>query len=158
MVSPRVLKDRVHPRLQLGASGRPLNFTVRCTVALVRLVSPESDPEIIAIVAMLEAHGIPCYVRGGGFGGLFPGVQINAYNTRDIMIPEEQTAEAVELLKGFHSRPLEPEANVKPRTSGRLRNLFELIFFGWFVPRPPAPKEQAGEAAGGTPNNRWRGP
>jgi hypothetical protein len=28
-VSPRVLEESVHPRLQSGASGRPLNFTVR---------------------------------------------------------------------------------------------------------------------------------
>jgi hypothetical protein len=127
-------------------------------VALVRLVSPESDPEIIAIVAMLEGHGIPCYVRGGGFGGLFPGVQINAYNTRDIMIPEEQTATALELLKDFQSRPLEREANTKPRKSGRLRNLFELLLFGWFVPKPPAATEKPDMPVSGTPNNRRRGP
>jgi hypothetical protein len=30
-VSPRVPEDSVHPRLQLGASVRPLNFTVRGT-------------------------------------------------------------------------------------------------------------------------------
>ena len=29
VVSPRMLEDSMHPRLQLGASGRPLNFTVR---------------------------------------------------------------------------------------------------------------------------------
>jgi hypothetical protein len=28
-VSPRVRDESVHPRLQSGASGRPLNFTVR---------------------------------------------------------------------------------------------------------------------------------
>jgi Putative prokaryotic signal transducing protein len=148
----------VRPRRLIDASGRPLNFTVRCTVALVRLVSPDSDPEIIAIVAMLEAHGIPCYVRGGGFGGLFPGVQINAYNTRDIMIPEEQAAPALELLKDFQSRQPDPEPNVKPRKSGRLRNLFELLLFGWFVPTPAARMEKRDASADGTPNNRWRGP
>jgi len=31
-VSPRVRKDSMHPRLQLGASGRPLNFTVRARI------------------------------------------------------------------------------------------------------------------------------
>ncbi len=29
MLSPRVREDSVHPRLQSGASARPLNFTVR---------------------------------------------------------------------------------------------------------------------------------
>jgi len=127
-------------------------------VALVRLVSPDSDPEIVAIVAMLEAHGIPCYVRGGGFGGLFPGVQINAYNTRDIMIPEEQTAAALELLEGFQSRPADPEESVAPRKSGRLRNLLEILLFGWFVPRSPAHTEKGNAPVGSTPNNRLRGP
>jgi hypothetical protein len=128
---------------------RPLNFAVRCsTVALVRLVSPDSDPEIVAIVAMLEAHGIPCYVRGAGFGGLFPGVQINAYNTRDIMIPEEQIAEALELLKDFESRPPDREATVEPRKSGKLRNLFEFLLFGWFVPRSAAHTEKRDAPAG----------
>jgi len=156
--APPALEDSMRRRRFAGASGRPLNLAVRCTVALVRLVSPESDPEIVAIVAMLEAHGIPCYVRGGGFGGLFPGVQINAYNTRDIMIPEEQTAAALELLKDFQSRAPEPEVNVSPPKSGRLRNLLELLLFGWFVPRSPAHSEKADRPAGGTPNNRWRGP
>jgi len=32
VVSPRVLKDSVRPRLQSGASGRLLNFTVRRTL------------------------------------------------------------------------------------------------------------------------------
>jgi Putative prokaryotic signal transducing protein len=126
-------------------------------VALVRLVSPDSDPEIVAIVAMLEAHGIPCYVRGGGFGGLFPGVQINAYNTRDIMIPEEQSAAALELLEEFQSRPAEPE-NIRPKKSGRLRNFLELVLFGWFVPRSPAHTEKTDGHADGTRNKRSREP
>jgi hypothetical protein len=37
-VSPRVREDSLHPRLQSGASGRPLNFTVRRLVkAFARL-------------------------------------------------------------------------------------------------------------------------
>jgi len=115
---------------------------------------PESDPEIVAIVAMLEAHGIPCYVRGGGFGGLFPGVQINAYNTRDIMIPEEQSVTALALLKDFQSPPSDPEKNARPRESGRLRNLLEFLLFGWFIPKPPAPREEVDAPAAGTPGDR----
>jgi Putative prokaryotic signal transducing protein len=134
---------------------RPLNFTVRCTVALVRLLSPESDSEIVAIVAMLDAHEIPSFVRGGGMGGLFPGVQINAYNTRDIMVPEEKAAAALELLRDFQSSRPAPEEHVEtPKKSGRLRNLFELLLFGWFMPG----SRTRARNADGTPNNRWRGP
>jgi hypothetical protein len=104
-------------------------------VALVRLVSPDSDPEIMTIVAMLDARGIPSYVRGGGFGGLYPGVQINAFNTRDIMVPEEQVAEALALLKDFQAQQPAAEHVARPRKTGWLRNLVELLLFGWFVPR-----------------------
>jgi hypothetical protein len=36
VVSPRVLEDSVHPRLQSGASARPLNFTVRPLLWMLR--------------------------------------------------------------------------------------------------------------------------
>jgi hypothetical protein len=119
-------------------------------VSLVRLTSPESDPEIIAIVATLEAHQIPCYVRGGGMGGLFPGVQINGYNTRDIMIPEERAALAIELLRDFQSKPLTAGPEERPKKLGRLRNLLELLLFGWFIPGSRGP----GAKQDGTPNSR----
>jgi len=125
-------------------------------VALVRLVSPDSDPEIMTIVAMLDAHGIPSYVRGGGFGGLYPGVQINAFNTRDIMVREEQAAEALELLKDFRAQRPEPEPVARSRKIGWLRNLLELLLFGWFVPRAQ-PQSDKGTRRDGTLNNRWRG-
>ena len=146
----------MRPRRLSDVVVRPLNFTVRCTVALVRLLSPESDSEIVTIVAMLEAHEIPCFVRGAGFGGLFPGVQINAYNTRDIMVPEEKAAEALALLRDFQSQPSAPGEDVKPKRSGRLRNLFELLLFGWFMPGSRARTKNA--HSDGTPNNRSRGP
>ncbi|MGH9645095.1 MAG: putative signal transducing protein [Terriglobales bacterium] len=123
-------------------------------MALVRLISHESDPEIIAIVAMLEAHQIPCYVRGGGFGGLYPGVQINSYNTRDIMIPEEKVTLALELLKDFQSQSHTEQAKERPRNTGRLRNLLELLLFGWFVPGSRKPSVKHSD---GTPGSRCRG-
>jgi Putative prokaryotic signal transducing protein len=107
-------------------------------VALVRLLSPESDCEIVAIVAMLDAHEIPSFVRGGGFGGLFPGVQINGFNTRDIMVPQEKLAAAFELVREFRAQPSAPERDAAPNRPGRLRNLFELLLFGWFMPRSRA--------------------
>jgi hypothetical protein len=38
-VSPRVLEDSVHPRLQSGAPVRPLNFTVRCNLRVATLLT-----------------------------------------------------------------------------------------------------------------------
>ena len=47
--APRALKDSVRPRRLLGASGRPLNFTVRCRSISV------STPKIIERVFALSA-------------------------------------------------------------------------------------------------------
>jgi hypothetical protein len=124
-------------------------------VSLIRLISPESDPEILAIVAMLEAHEIPCFVRGGGMGGLFPGVQINAYNTRTILVPEKSAAAALDLVREFQSQAPAQSEDMKHKPKGRLRNMFEFLLFGWFVPgsSPERPKQ-----SGGTPNNRLERP
>jgi Putative prokaryotic signal transducing protein len=134
---------------------RPPKLTVRCTVTLVRLISPDSDPEILAIVAMLEAHEIPCFVRGGGFGGLYPGVQINAFNTRDIMVPEEHAAAALDLVRDFEVQPSAPSEDPQPKPKGRLRNLVELLLFGWFI---PASRPGRNKPTTGTPNQRLERP
>ena len=83
---------------------------------------------------MLDARRIPSFVRGGGIGGLLPGVQINAYNTRDIMVPEEKAAEALELVRDFQKPQSIPAGATRAKRPGRLRNLLELLLFGWFVP------------------------
>jgi hypothetical protein len=60
------------------------------TVGLGNIFRPNTEPELMAVVAMLEAHEIPCFVHNAGFGGLYPGPQIDLYNTRAITIPEEK--------------------------------------------------------------------
>lgn len=74
-------------------------------VAFVRVLSPDSEPELIAVVAMLEAYGVPCFVHNAGFGGLYPGPRIHAFNTRSIMVPEEKVPTALELIRDFQSQP-----------------------------------------------------
>jgi hypothetical protein len=59
-------------------------------VTRVSIFRPTSEPELIAVVAMLEAHEIPRLVHNAGFGGLYPGAQIDLYNSRAIRIPEEK--------------------------------------------------------------------
>ena len=122
-------------------------------MALVRVLSPESQSEIVAVVAMLEGHDIPCLVHNAGFGGLFPGPQINAYNTRAIMVPEEKAAEALELIKEYQSQPSERAESAKAKTWGKVRNIFEFFLFGWFIPGSRHRHEQR---SGGTPNSALR--
>src|SRR5918993_4105606 len=104
--------------------------------------------EIVAIVAMLEAHEVPCFVHNAGFGGLYPGPQINAYNTRAIMVPEEMVLTALELLKDFHAYPSE-ELPAKPAFT--LRAALEFLFFGWFVPGHRNKKEWVSRCAASSP-------
>lgn len=110
-------------------------------MALVRIFSPDTESELVTIVAMLEAHEIPCFVHNAAFGGLYPGVQINTYNTRSIMVPEERVPDALELLRDFQAQP--SAADPEPGFLSKLRAVGEMIFFGWFVPgsRNREPKE-----------------
>lgn len=103
-------------------------------MALVTVLSPESDAEIVAVVAMLEAHEIPCYVHSAGLGGLFPGLQVEGFNSRAIMVPEEEVGLAMELLREYQSQPSEPDEAEQPKSSRKLRNVIEFLLFGWFIP------------------------
>jgi hypothetical protein len=102
-------------------------------VALVHVFSPDSEPDLVAVVAMLEAHEIPCFVHSAGFGSLYPGPQIDGYNRRAVMVPEENVAAALELVRDFQSQPDELHSG-PPRPSGKLRSFIEFLLFGWFVP------------------------
>jgi Putative prokaryotic signal transducing protein len=77
-------------------------------MALVRVHSPDTEPELMTVVAMLEAHDIRCFVHSAGFGSLYPGPQINGYNSRSIWVLEEKVPAALELIRDFQSQPLEP--------------------------------------------------
>ena len=50
-------------------------------MALVSVFRPDTESELMAVVAMLEAHDIPCFVHNAGFGGLYPGPQIDGEAT-----------------------------------------------------------------------------
>ncbi|MGH8119883.1 MAG: DUF2007 domain-containing protein [Gammaproteobacteria bacterium] len=106
-------------------------------MSLVPLMDVESEPERLVIVAMLEAHDIPCFVHNDGFGGLYPGLQINLYNTRRIMVPEEDLDDAHELLASYRAAPEETPAARLDWIDG-LRCLAEALLGGWLVPRPRA--------------------
>src|SRR5688572_23473029 len=102
-------------------------------MALVRVLFPQSEPEIAVVTSLLEAHDIPVFVHGRHLGSLFPGLQIGSYNTQSIMVPEERVADALELLSEFRrDDPSMP--SVPLRWQDRLRIVLEGILFGWLVP------------------------
>jgi hypothetical protein len=72
--------------------------------ALVDVFSPNGEPELMAVVAMLEAHQIPCHVHNAGYGSLFPGPEPIPCFQRVIMVPEERVSDALEPIRDFQNR------------------------------------------------------
>jgi hypothetical protein len=101
-------------------------------MALVRVLSPQSESEIAVVTSLLEAHDIPVFIHGRHFGSLLPGIQIGSYNTQSIMVPEERVTDAMELLAEFRRND---SSAAKPlRGRDRLRVVLEGLLFGWLVP------------------------
>ena len=61
-------------------------------MGLVRIFDPRTASEALVVVAMLEAHEIPAYLRSGHLASVLPGVQIGCYNSQSVLVPEEQPA------------------------------------------------------------------
>jgi hypothetical protein len=73
-------------------------------MSLVRVLTPDSEVELLSVVAMLEARGVPFFVRSSGFGSMFPGaMQVESLNARPIMVPEDRAEEALALISDFRS-------------------------------------------------------
>lgn len=102
-------------------------------MALVRVLSPQSEPELAVVKSLLEAHDIPVFVHGRHLGSLLPGLQIGNYNTQSIMVPEERVADALELLADYRSDD-SSVSSLPLRWRDRMRILLEGALFGWLVP------------------------
>jgi hypothetical protein len=108
---------------------------------MVPVFSPDTESEVLVASALLAAYGVECHVRNYGFGSLFPGMQVNAYNNRRIYVDDKDVELAVELLHDLQH----PEAfRFTPEYMGlwsKVRIAVEALFFGHFVP--------------GSRNRRW---
>jgi hypothetical protein len=100
---------------------------------MVPVYSPQTESEAAVISSLLEAHQIPFFLRGGAFSKLYPGMQINHYNTQTFMVPDESFEFARELLAEFISPSEEIMPVSKTSIWQKLRILIEAIFCGWFV-------------------------
>jgi len=86
------------------------------------------------VLATLEAYGIESFVHGQHFGSLWPGLQIESYNTRTIMVPEERANEAREALAELSSNDDPAAESPSMRLRDKVRVVLEAVLFGWFVP------------------------
>lgn len=106
----------------------------------VELYSPESEIELVLLQSVLDAAGIDYFVKNKTFGGLTPGPQIALCNRRTFLVPEDQLAEAREVVREFLHRTGAPEPRRYPLRE-KIRMVVEFLFFGWFLPgrrhRPP---------------------
>ena len=101
-------------------------------MALVRVLSPQSESEIAVVTSLLEAHDIPVFIHGRHLGSLLPGLPIGSYNTQSIMVPEERMSDALELLAEFRRNDSSTPTPLRGRD--RLRVVLEGLLFGWLVP------------------------
>ena len=101
---------------------------------MIPVYSPYTESEASVISAMLEAHDIPYFIRGGAFSKLYPGMQIKDYNTQTFMVPSASYELARQLLAEFIS-PDQQEVTVAPKKSiwRTLRVLIEAFCFGWVI-------------------------
>jgi hypothetical protein len=75
-------------------------------MSLVRVLTPDSEAELLAICSMLEARGVPFFVRSAGLSSLFPATkQVEWANARAIMVPEERADDALALIADFRGSP-----------------------------------------------------
>lgn len=103
-------------------------------MALVAILQPETESELAIALAILEAHGIESFVHGRYFGSLLPGLQVESFNTRTIMVPEERAEEAGEALAGPSPTSEPPAAPPSMRLRDKVRVVLEAVLLGWFVP------------------------
>lgn len=103
-------------------------------MALVTVLRPQTEAELAIALAILEAHGIERFVHGQYLGSLLPGLQIESYNTRTIMVPTELADEARQVLT--EALPANEPSSAAPamRFRDKVRVVFEALVFGWFVP------------------------
>ena len=99
---------------------------------LVGVASPDAEAELAAIVEMLEAHEIPCFVCDARRGWVSSGVHGCVRKPRTVMVPATRVAEAEDLIAALKNSPSAHNDVARNRLSSRLCVLARLIWFGWY--------------------------
>ncbi len=111
---------------------------------MIAVFKPQTLIQLAIAESLLEANGIPYYVHNRGYGGLYPGMQLDLLNVRTIMVPPSAAEAASELLAHY----LADEPGLRPNAERSpwhiLRMLVEAGFGAWFVPRVGAVKKPGG--------------
>jgi hypothetical protein len=107
-------------------------------MSLVNVFWPETDRELETIVALLEAHEVPCFVDSRDAGPRLSGMQVRARKPRTVMVAAERAVEALDLIRHLrHSAEVSRTDGWSSRTT-RLRALIERVLLGSFLERRAA--------------------
>lgn len=104
---------------------------------MIKLYSPENEIQLAVLRSIFEAEGIPIFVHNDHFGSMRPGVQIELFNRKTIMVPEKYFEKSCEVLRNYLGN-LESETQEDPSNSysalDKLRMVLEALVFGWIMP------------------------
>jgi hypothetical protein len=104
--------------------------------SLSSLYAPDNEIELALLKGILEDAGINYYVRNDIFGSMEIGPQIESFNKKMIMVPNNQFQRAADLIKTFKMQTDEPRHASQEQYSffDKIRMAFEIVFFGWLMP------------------------
>ena len=106
---------------------------------MIKIYTPEDDIQLAMIKGIFESEGIHFYVHNDNFGSMRPGIRIDLYNKKAIMVHEKDIEKAQELLKNFfcNIEKAEPDREYGSSTYSFLdkcRMVVEALLFGWVMP------------------------
>ena len=112
----------------------------------VELLHPTDEVDLAFIKSVLNAEGLHFVVRNENFGGLYVGPQIELYNRKTVLVERGYEDLAHELLSVYLNEDAElieeaqtgdpmPPDGIWMRIFDKVRLVFEVLFFGWLMPR-----------------------
>ncbi len=102
-----------------------------------KLYVPKSESELIVLKSLLDSEGINYFVHNDYFGSLEVGPSIDYYNTKTIMVAEDQYDWAAKVLSSFVTNKGTKKGRIsQPRYTllDKIRMTLEAFSFAWFMP------------------------
>ena len=104
-------------------------------MGMKKIYSPSSVIELSILKSMLDGENIRYVVENDNLGSLFEGPQISWFNSRSIMVMEEDEERAREIIQDYldqaENQPDElPEGE---RAKSKKLNIIAMILFAWAV-------------------------
>ena len=97
---------------------------------LVGVATSYTEADLAAIVELLEAHDVPCFVRDARLPWVTSGVHVCVGRPRTIMVPRTRVAKAAGLIGDLKRSRAAHDGVAHNHLSSRLRALIRSIWFG----------------------------